>query len=110
MGPAFKTSFTSQSAIGKNLEWASKAKESAREVGKSKDSKSFMAYMKEGISAVNEIQSTADKMSTNLATGKQENIHETMLAISQAEIGFKLMVQIRNKALEAYQEIMRMQV
>ena len=41
---------------------------------------------------------------------KTENIHETMLALSHADLSFKLMVQVRNKALEAYQEVMRMQV
>lgn len=72
--------------------------------------KSFLDYVSEGVKTVNDIQANADKMSTNLATGKQENIHETMLAVSQAELSFKLMVQVRNKALEAYQEVMRMQV
>ena len=72
--------------------------------------KSFMDHLKDGVKSVNEMSVTADKMATNLATGKSENIHETMLSLSQAEISFKLMVQVRNKALEAYQEIMRMQV
>ena len=50
------------------------------------------------------------KASTDLATGKKQNIHETMLAAAQAELNFNLMVQVRNKALEAYQEVMRMPV
>jgi flagellar hook-basal body complex protein FliE len=47
---------------------------------------------------------------TELASGKTGNIHETMLAATQAELSFNLMVQVRNKALEAYNEIMRMPV
>lgn len=75
-----------------------------------KKSKNFSELLKESLVEVNNQQAVADKMATNIAIGKSENIHETMLAISEAELSFKLMVQIRNKALEAYQEIMRMQV
>ena len=71
---------------------------------------SFLEVLTEGLESVNAAQVQADKMTTNLASGKTENIHETMLAVSHAELSFKLMVQVRNKALEAYQEVMRMQV
>ncbi len=73
-------------------------------------SPSFLDHLESGIKEVNESQKLADKASTDLATGKKQNIHETMLAASQAEINFNLMVQMRNKALEAYQEVMRMPV
>lgn len=72
--------------------------------------KPFLEYVKDGVKFVDASQKASDKMSTNLATGATENIHETMLSVSQAEVSFKLMVQVRNKVLEAYQEIMRMQV
>lgn len=72
--------------------------------------KSFSEMVKEGVSSVNKQQSVADAMTSDLASGKQDNIHETMLAVAQAELSFKLMVQVRNKALEAYQEVMRMPV
>ena len=52
----------------------------------------------------------ADKAGMDLASGKQENIHEIMLKASHAELSFNFMVQIRNKVLEAYQEVMRMPV
>lgn len=90
-----------------NTGFESKLTQKPQETG---NEKSFMEHLKESVKTVNEMSVTADKMATNLATGKSENIHETMLSLSQAEIGFKLMVQVRNKALEAYQEIMRMQV
>jgi len=89
---------------------ATTQKTSRASKGEESGQKSFLEHMKDGIAEVNKMSITADKMATNLATGKSENIHETMLALSQAEISFKLMVQVRNKALEAYQEIMRMQV
>lgn len=72
--------------------------------------KSFSDYLKDGVQEVNAMHKKADKMGMEVATGKSENLHETMLASSQAELGFNLMVQLRNKALEAYQEVMRMPV
>jgi flagellar hook-basal body complex protein FliE len=71
---------------------------------------SFMDHLRSGVDEVNAKQKTADTMAVQLASGKTENIHETMLAATQAELSFNLMVQMRNKALEAYTEIMRMPV
>lgn len=71
---------------------------------------SFAHELEKGIKAVNANQVNADRMATELASGKTGNIHETMLAATQAELSFNLMVQVRNKALEAYNEIMRMPV
>ena len=106
---AYKAQLSQKIQNDQLLNW-SKKQDNSKTEGPSEDEKSFMDYVSEGIKTVNDIQANADKMSTNLATGKQENIHETMLAVSQAELSFKLMVQVRNKALEAYQEVMRMQV
>lgn len=77
---------------------------------KARQGTSFMDHLKDSIGDVNQMQKTADKMAMETASGKNENLHETMLAATQAEIGFNLMVQLRNRALEAYQEVMRMQV
>ncbi len=71
---------------------------------------SFMDHMRSGVSEVNQMQKAADGLAVDLATGKNQNIHETMLAATQAELSFNFMVQIRNKVLEAYQEVMRMQI
>jgi len=75
-----------------------------------KSEKTFASFLKEGIAEVNQLQKTSDKMSTDIATGDSENIHETMLMATKAGLSFNLMVQVRNKALEAYSEIMRMPV
>ena len=108
---AYKAQLSQKVLNDQLLNWSKKQdKSQVGTSGPSQDEKSFLDYVAEGVKTVNDIQTNADKMSTNLATGKQENIHETMLAVSQAELSFKLMVQIRNKALEAYQEVMRMQV
>ncbi len=71
---------------------------------------SFMDLLKNGIQEVNDASKDADKKSMDLASGKSSNIHETMLAVTKAELGFDMMVQMRNKAIESYQEVMRMQI
>ena len=53
---------------------------------------------------------TADQKIEDLATGKSSNLHETMIAVEKADIALRLMVQVRNKMIDAYQEVMKMQV
>jgi flagellar hook-basal body complex protein FliE len=45
-----------------------------------------------------------------LATGKSDNVHDVVLSVAQADLAFRLMMEIRNRAIASYQEIMRMQV
>ena len=71
---------------------------------------SFAEHLQKSIHDVNQKSAEADRMATQMATGKSENIHETMLAATRAELSFNLMVQLRNKALEAYSEVMKMPV
>jgi flagellar hook-basal body complex protein FliE len=72
--------------------------------------KSFIDHLSDSVREGNTMQKSADRMGTDLATGKAENIHEVMIASSEAGLAFNLMVQVRNKMLEAYQEVMRMPV
>ncbi|MBK9292859.1 MAG: flagellar hook-basal body complex protein FliE [Oligoflexia bacterium] len=71
---------------------------------------SFASSLKEAVNAVNTAQKDADRKMQELATGKSNNIHETMIAAEKADISLRLMVQVRNKVIEAYHEIMKMQV
>jgi flagellar hook-basal body complex protein FliE len=64
----------------------------------------------DAVNQTNEAQLAADKAAVALQTGKAENLHEVMLSMEEADISMRLLVQMRNKALDAYQEIMRMQV
>lgn len=75
-----------------------------------KEGSSFQDHLLNSLNEVNSLQKVADQSASNLSTGKSETIHETMLALTQAELSFNLLVQVRNKALEAYQEVMRMPV
>ncbi len=76
----------------------------------SQTGQSFADTLKEAISSVNEMQKSSDKAMQNLATGRTDNIAEVMVAAEKADIALKLMVQVRNKIIDAYQEVMKMQV
>jgi flagellar hook-basal body complex protein FliE len=103
--------FGSKEILAQLRDMQSQLKNTNHEPSSSSDSQgSFIEHLKAGISDVNAQHKTADSMAIDLTTGKSQNIHETMLAATQAELSFNLMVQVRNKVLEAYQEVMRMQV
>ena len=70
----------------------------------------FQETLKKSIDKVNEMQLDAHHAMEAVATGKSANIHETMIAMQKAEVSFKMLMQVRNKVMNAYQEIMRMQV
>ncbi len=70
---------------------------------------SFKDTLKTAIDKVNDLQKESDKAIQNLATGKTDNVAEVMITSEKADIALKLMVQVRNKIIDAYQEIMRMQ-
>jgi flagellar hook-basal body complex protein FliE len=68
----------------------------------------FKEIFKSLVSQVNDQMKDANKMAEEFAVGKRNNIHEIMIAAEKADISFRFLLQIRNKLLEAYQEIMRM--
>lgn len=70
----------------------------------------FADTLTSAIGKVNQMQVDANKGIENLATGRTDNIAEVMTQTEKADIALKLMMQVRNKILDAYQEIMRMQV
>jgi len=71
---------------------------------------SFRKILKESIEEVNRLQNQADISIEQLVAGNTKNLHETMIALEKADISFRLMMEVRNKIIEAYHEIMRMQV
>jgi flagellar hook-basal body complex protein FliE len=70
----------------------------------------FGEFLSKSFEEVNTNLLSADRKVTELAVGKSENLHEAMLAFEKAESAFKLLTQVRNKAVDAYQEILKMQV
>lgn len=78
------------------------------EVGQAE--KKFADLLSGIVGEVENQQKTADNAVQQLHAGDAKNLHEAMIAMEQADISIRFMVQVRNKALEAYQEVMRMQV
>ncbi len=70
----------------------------------------FGELVKAYVNQVNAQEHAADKAAVDLATGKNHNVSETLLALQQAEVSFQLMLSVRNKLVDAYREVMRMQV
>ena len=73
-------------------------------------SKTFGDFLKDSISQVNGLQNDANVAMEKLASGESRDLHETLLAVERAEIAFKAMNQVRSKVIDAYKEIMRMQI
>ncbi|TCP58816.1 flagellar hook-basal body complex protein FliE [Tumebacillus sp. BK434] len=71
---------------------------------------SFSDVLTQAIESVNTQQKQADVLTEALASGQAPDLHTVMIAAEKATISFQLMVQVRNRAMEAYQEVMRMQV
>jgi flagellar hook-basal body complex protein FliE len=72
--------------------------------------KDFHAHLKQALGEVNELTQQADQAIGQLIGEGKGDLQETIMAMEKADISFRLMMQIRNKILEAYQEIVRMQV
>jgi len=71
---------------------------------------SFGEMLKDSLAQVDQLQHEADHAIRDLASGGTTTLHDTMLALEKAELSFRLMMQVRNKIVEAYQEVLRMQV
>jgi flagellar hook-basal body complex protein FliE len=71
---------------------------------------SFGELLQQSINQVSRLEHEADASINDLATGKQTDIHQTMIAVEKAEVSFELLMQIRNKVIAAYESIMRTQV
>jgi flagellar hook-basal body complex protein FliE len=72
--------------------------------------KNFSDILRDSVDKVNLYQTQADTAVKEMIAGRSKNIHETMLSVERADTSLKLMMQVRNKILDAYREIMRMQV
>ena len=71
---------------------------------------SFSGILKTSLDDVGRLQKEADQAVQDLAAGKGKDIHNVMIALEKAEISFQLVMQVRNKIINAYETIMRMQV
>lgn len=66
--------------------------------------------MREVLDSTNRLQQQAENEIQAFAVGNNGDLHKTMIAMEEADVSFQLLMQIRNKIVAAYQEIMRMQI
>lgn len=76
----------------------------------SKSAAGFGDMLTSMMGKVNEAQITGDEAVTKLQSGEARHLHEVMIAVEEADVSLRMLVQMRNKALTAYEEIMRMQI
>ena len=76
----------------------------------SSGSTEFQNLLTQAVSAVQEKQTAAKTAVNQFLTGETEELHSAALAGQRAELSFELFLQVRNKVVQAYQEVMRMQM
>lgn len=69
----------------------------------------FGDMLSKSIGQVNDRMNEASAASEALATGKTNDITQTLISLQKADISFKMLVEVRNKVMKAYEEVMRMQ-
>ncbi|MDN5325482.1 MAG: flagellar hook-basal body complex protein FliE [Moorella sp. (in: firmicutes)] len=72
--------------------------------------RSFSDLLQQKLDELNNLQQQADALTRGYFAGKVEDVHQVILALEEANLSLQLAMQVRNKAVEAYQEISRMQI
>ena len=75
-----------------------------------KNDSDFGTMLKDAISTVNELQKQSNQEIEKLMTGESQDIHNTVIAMQKADLSFQMMMEVRNKIVQAYQEIIHLQV
>jgi flagellar hook-basal body complex protein FliE len=69
----------------------------------------FVKVLRSAIAQVEELQSSSDQQVSALLQGEKGDVHNVMIAIEKADVAFQLMMQVRNKIVNAYQQVSQMQ-
>ena len=100
--------------IPRQLESVEPSPEQLRDVQSSLElpgqSGSFATLLQQSFERVNGLQHEADAAARGFALGQVPSVHDTMIAMEKADLSLRLTTKVRNKVVEAYQEMMRMQV
>jgi flagellar hook-basal body complex protein FliE len=80
------------------------------EVSSGENTRSFSDSLKSALGEANEALLKADGAAKDFASGKSGNLHDLMIAMEKAELQLRTISAVRNKVVEAYQEISKMQV
>ena len=70
----------------------------------------FVDHLKASFRTTNVLQHKSANAQVELSTGRNGKIHETILAMSKADVSFRMLTEVRNKIVSAYQEVLRMQM
>lgn len=70
----------------------------------------FAQQLQQAISEVNGLQTRREEMVEEMVTGQVTEVHDVMIAAKESQMAFELLLEVRNKLLESYQDIMRMQI
>lgn len=73
-----------------------------------KTTRSFQATLTDAIEHVNEVQHESDDLLKGLASGKHVDLHGTMISLEKADISLRAMVSVRDKLVQAYEQVMNM--
>jgi flagellar hook-basal body complex protein FliE len=76
----------------------------------SKSAGGFGSIFSDAMQKVGEMNNDATKSVENFLSGEGDDLHKTIMATQRADLGMELFLQVRNKVVSAYQEVMRMQV
>ena len=79
-------------------------------VGTSHSPGNFQRLLVDQLQAVSEQHQESDAQIQQLISGQTDQVHNVILAVAQAELGFRFLIELRNRLTESYQELMRMQV
>ncbi len=71
---------------------------------------SFSDILKNALNGVNDAQHQANTAVEQALSGESKDVHETMVALQKADTSLKMMLEVRNKLLEAYQEVIKTQI
>lgn len=86
-----------------------KEKEEGKEVEESQSKETgFLKLLENGIKKVNQLEKEADNLSQKLATGELDDIHELTIAVRKAELAVRLLTEIRNRIVDAYDRLTRL--
>jgi len=93
------------SGMGEKPSWSLPMKEPAEGSGVK-----FGEMLQASLDRVDQLQTAADQSVADLESGRQADIHSTMIAVEKADIALEMALTIRNKLLTAYETIMRTQI
>ena len=93
------------------LENFSKAEKRLNEVtgGKSAQNNDFAEVLKSSLDKVNDLQSERSQLVSSFASGENQNVHELMISMQKAGVAMNMTAAVRNKVMEAYKELTRLQ-